>query len=296
MINWFIPQLIFLITASFLYYFIIRVQMKELTQSYLLKDMWTGGLFNFLLFTWEGARSILFALFNNAWLALLIIGLAIINKSREYEKDKFQIMLFLGFIPFFLVWSAALLQKYPFAGVRQNIAFMPFLYVLSAFGLYGFSKYTKNMATTLFMISLLACSSGVGLYKKFLTPYSDMPAILAYLKNEFKPGDIILANPYSNWTYKYYREPTVLPENIFLTKSLLENDIQTVAEDMGKYLDGIQFKENRNTCWFIFSIVEEPFEKELFDYVNEKGEMEQVFSSSRFTLYKIARHSEAIPD
>jgi hypothetical protein len=140
---WFLAQLPAGLTAGILLATTVRGQMVWMPRAsagYLASNFWDG--------TTDGAFRLLFrgseALVNFAMPGWAFVALAAVGALLTLARRGYRYAVALLVTPIALTAVAALLKLYPYGGIRQDIAFVPLIYVMAARGLQAVADLARG--------------------------------------------------------------------------------------------------------------------------------------------------------
>lgn len=206
--KWIVSQMAVLVAVIIVYNVSLNEHMGGTPGiSYLEDSYWNGslsGLFNLLVLNTRDLISFAylptFTIVSRGLLLFLVAGLW----QVVYKDKNTRVLLLIG-IPIIVVMITAILQIYPYGGIRQLVFLLPMIYILIG---YSFKWITETIRYKWVpvLLGVVILYSGLLVTVGEITDTGDeyLPPLIAALYEEFKEGDRIYVYESSIPALSYY--------------------------------------------------------------------------------------------
>ncbi len=173
--------------------------------------------------------------------AFLVGGVHLFRRQRDVS-----IMLV---TPILAAMLASGLHRYPFSG-RLLLFFVPAILLLICEGVGQVWEHTRERAAVLgvLFIGCLFIHPAAYVATNLLNPREDIKLALSYLRSEWRDGDLVYVQRYSQPAFRYYKERFGFRDYEVVMGSDGSKDWRQYERDLGKLA-------GKDRVWFLFSYV-----------------------------------------
>lgn len=205
-LKWVIAQLFVLAAVLVVYFTSLSHHLTsgwgaDTGANYLTAAYWSGDwstLFRFLLSNVIGLFE--FAFPRPVFSLLLIVGLVVVLLSRKHLNA-----LLIFIVPVLLTVALAMVNLYPFGGIRQDMFLTPMIYILVGFGVNRLLELDKSGLVVSLLLFFPVVNGGYHSWHIVnQTGSENMRPIIATLKESFKPGERIYVYYAAKPAFSYY--------------------------------------------------------------------------------------------
>lgn len=280
--RWFVVQLIVLAAVFMVYQLALAQQLAawptgpgaSVTSEHLDPAYWDGTVVSLGKLVVSNTSRLLYFAYPNLYMLVFVLA---IGSMAALGSANGRLALLLAAFPIAVTFAAALVRKYPYDGIRQDMFLLPTLYILAAFGFdYVWNADRRRIASSAFAL-VLAFGAVTPAVNYFKSRPEDIRSVVAVLASSYAPGDYVYVYYGGNPAFRYYYRNNV-------DKTVFGVESRDRPENYYPVLD--QVLANRGPLWLVFSHCYNDECKQIADYVAQSRKTTKLVDADDVALYR----------